>query len=359
MAWVPAPKYITKKMDTIKYKRLLILIFILAVWNKYASAQQASVTPGSVWKDTDGNFINAHGGGMLYYNNVYYWFGEIKKGKTWLVPNQNWEDYRVPAGGISCYSSTDLINWKNEGVALAPVTGNTTHDLDTGKVIERPKVIYNKKTKKFVMWMHVDANDYSYSHAGVAVSDRPAGPYQYLGSVQPNGSMSRDMTIFQDADGKVYHIFSSENNATMHICLLTDDYLSHTKTEARIFIDKSREAPAMFKHNGHYYLISSACTGWSPNPAMYATANAPLGPWIENNNPCSGKDADSTFHAQSTYILPVQGKKDAFIFMADKWNKTNLEDSRYIWLPLIFREGKPVIPWFDRWNLRFFIINSK
>jgi hypothetical protein len=75
-------------------------------------------------------------------------FGEIKKGKTWLVPGQSWECYRVPAGGISCYSSKDLSTWKYEGVALAPVIGDPLNDIDTSKVIERPKVIYNKTTKK-------------------------------------------------------------------------------------------------------------------------------------------------------------------------------------------------------------------
>ena len=87
------------------------------------------------WKDTDGNFINAHGAGILYHNGIYYMFGEIKKGKTWLVSDQNWECYRVPAGGISCYSSKDLSGWKFEGVALAPVVGDSTNDLDTSRVI--------------------------------------------------------------------------------------------------------------------------------------------------------------------------------------------------------------------------------
>ncbi|HEX9514028.1 MAG TPA: hypothetical protein VF939_26235 [Puia sp.] len=113
------------------------------------------------WKDTEGRPINAHGAGILFHKGVYYLFGEIKKGRTWLVPGQSWEDYRVPAGGVSCYSSSDLQHWKYEGVALSPVTGDPGHDLDTGKVVERPKVIYNDKTGKFVMWMHVDARDYS------------------------------------------------------------------------------------------------------------------------------------------------------------------------------------------------------
>ena len=292
------------------------------------------------WKDINGSFINAHGAGILNYNGTYYMFGEIKKGKTWLVPGQNWECYRVPAGGVSCYSSKDLSTWKYEGVALTAVIGDSSNDIDTGKVIERPKVIYNELTKKFVMWMHIDAKDYSFAHAGVAVSDNPAGPYKYLGSVQPNGQMSRDMTLFKDDDNKAYLIYSSENNNTMHVCLLSDDYLSPTKTWSRILIDRNREAPALFKNQGKYYLVTSACTGWSPNAATYAVASQPLGPWREYGNPCTGEGAGTTFQSQSTFVFPVKGKTDQYIFMADKWNKLDLENSKYVWLPLLIKNGK-------------------
>jgi hypothetical protein len=95
-----------------------------------------------------------------------------------------------------------LVNWKNEGIALLSNTTDSTHDLHLSKVIERPKVIYNSKTRQFVMWMHVDSETYSYSQAGVAVSNQPNGPYRYLGSVKPNGYMSRDMTLYQDDDEK-------------------------------------------------------------------------------------------------------------------------------------------------------------
>ena len=281
----------------------------------------------------------------FYHNGIYYMFGEIKKGKTWLVPNQSWEDYRVPAGGVSCYSSKDLVNWKYEGVALSPVKGDKTNDLDTGKVIERPKVIYNKHTKKFVMWMHVDANDYSYSQAGVAVSDTPAGPYKYLGSVKPNGQMARDMTLYKDDDDKAYLIYSSENNKTMQVCLLSDDYLSPTKTYSRITSAHDREAPAVFKYNSKYYLITSDCSGWSPNPATYAIADSLLGEWKQYGNPCKGPGAENTFQSQSTYVLPMPGENNTFIFMADKWNKLDLEKSGYIWLPLKMVAGRPVIEW--------------
>lgn len=325
--------------------------FIFLVCSNVSMCQQKKerkkqpVIPGDVWKDTDGKPINAHGAGILYYNGTYYMFGEIKKGKTWLVANQSWEDYRVPAGGVSCYSSKDLIKWKYEDVALSPVKADRTNDLDTSKVIERPKVIYNKRSKKFVMWMHVDANDYSHSQAGVAVSDKPSGPYTYLGSVKPNGQMARDMTLYKDDDEKAYLVYASESNKIMHVCLLSDDYLSPTKNYSRITSAHDREAPAVFKYNSKYYLITSDCTGWSPNPATYAVADSLLGEWKQYGNPCKGPGAENTFQSQSTYVLPVKDQQSTFIFMADRWNKLNLEESGYIWLTLKMVDSKPIIKW--------------
>lgn len=314
---------------------LTLFIFLAACF--HAAAQKHN-TPKE-WHDTNGNVINAHGAGVLFNKGTYYLFGEIKRGATWRVPNQNWEDYRVPAGGVSCYSSKDLKHWKYEGIALSPVKGHPENDLDTGRVIERPKVIYNEKTKKFVMWMHVDKKDYSYSQAGVAVSSDPAGPYHYLGSVKPNGQMARDMTLFKDEDGQAYLIYSSEQNNTMQVCRLSDDYLKPTKMYSRILVNRRREAPALFKSGAKYYLITSSCTGWSPNAATYAVADKVLGPWKEYGNPCKGPGANTTFEAQSAYVLQIAGGHGKFLFIADIWNKTDLEKSTYLWLPLSVYNG--------------------
>ena len=173
-----------------------------------AKAQEATtykaITPGEVWKDTDGNPINAHGGGILYHEGTYYWYGEYKKGKTILPEWATWECYRTDVTGVSCYSSQDLMNWKFEGLVLPAVKDDSSHDLHPSKVLERPKVIYNKKTGKFVMWAHVESADYSKACAGVAVSDSPTGPFTYLGSFRPNNAMARDQTVFVDDDGKAY-----------------------------------------------------------------------------------------------------------------------------------------------------------
>lgn len=298
-----------------------------------------SFKPGEKWFDSSGKIINAHGGGMLFHQGIYYWFGEHKRlnGKA--------------LDGVHCYSSKDLYNWKDEGLVL-----KVTEDLspiERGGVLERPKVIFNKSTGKFVMWFHLELKGTGYKSAlsGLAISDKVTGPYKFIDCFRPNGSMARDMTLFVDDDGTAYHFYASENNQTMHVSLLADDYLSPSGTFKRIFEGRAMEAPAICKKDGKYYLIASGCTGWDPNAARSAVANSPLGPWTELGNPCRGKDADLTFNSQSTYIQEINGD---FIFMADRWNRENLKDSRYIWLPLQFEDGRPVLEYMEAWDLSFF-----
>jgi hypothetical protein len=286
--------------------------------------------------------LNAHGAGILFYNNYFYLYGEIKEGSTWLVPNQQWECYRVPAGGISCYKSSDLINWNNHGVVLSSSFGNSTSDIDTSRVIERPKVIYNETTGKFVMWVHLDKNDYSYAHVGVAISDKPEGPFNLVNSFKPNGEDSRDMTIFKDDDGKAYLFNASENNNTMHVNELTEDYLNVKPNYNQLLINERRESPAVFKYANQYYLVTSLCSGWAPNQALYSVATSPMGPWKTISNPCVGIDSEITFGAQISYIQPLK-EKGKFLVFADTWNKTDLKNSNYIKMPLLFKNLKPFI----------------
>ncbi len=329
--------------------------------------------PGDIWLDTDGKPINAHGGGILYYDNVYYWFGEHKIagpiGNKAMV-------------GVHVYSSKDLYNWIDRGIALH-VSDDSTSDIAKGCVLERPKVIYNKKTEKFVMWFHLElkGQGYASARAGVAISDKPVGPYKYLYSFRPDagrwpenvkkedktaspknflerdfkgGQMSRDMTLFVDNDGKAYHIYTSEENHTTHISLLSADYLKPSGKYKRVFINKNMEAPALFEHNGKYYYIGSGTTGWAPNAARSAVAPSIWGAWKELGNPCLGSDSDLTFNSQSTYVLKVPGKNNAYIFMADRWRPKNPIDGRYIWLPIEFKGEKIIIRWRDEWNLNSF-----
>ena len=345
-------------------------------WNEQQKKKKA-IRSGELWYDDGGRHINAHGGGIMKYEDTYYWFGEHKDDRT--------SDAMV---GVMCYASKDLVNWRNCGVALsvtepAPNQGNgrsvrrrgatTDSDIERGCILERPKVIYNPMTKKFCMWFHLELKGQGYNAAryGVAVADRPEGPYKFLYSSRANagtwpiegspmnfdeylkrdygtGQMSRDMTLFVDDDGKAYHIFSSEENFTLHIAELTGDYLHHTGRYTRMAPGGQNEAPAIFKHDGTYWMITSGCTGWAPNEARMFSAPSIWGPWTQHPNPCRGPLAEKTFNGQSTYILPVG---DQYIFMADIWRPYHPIDARYIWLPIEFEDGKPVVRWRDEWQL--------
>ena len=308
--------------------------------------------PGMPWLDTQGHPIQAHGGGILYEEGTYYWFGENKD--TPNCPGTT----RVDVVGINCYSSRDLLNWTYEGLVLPAQPDNPGHDLHPSQVLERPKVVHNAATGKYVMWMHVDAPGYQKASTGVAISDRVTGPYTYLGSFQPNGKESRDMTVFKDSDEKAYLVHSSDWNSVTLIADLSADYLRPTGHYSRQFDhhqkNTGRESPALFNHEGRYFIITSGTTGWSPNPAEYAVSDSPHGPWTIKGNPCVGLHAETTFCSQSTFVLPVAGKRGAFIFMADRWDRHNLRDSRYVWLPLRIRNDRLILEWHDAWDLSIF-----
>jgi hypothetical protein len=350
----------------------------------------ATFRPGQVWLDNNGVAINAHGGGILFHEGVYYWFGEHK--------------IAGPAGnkaevGVHCYSSADLLRWKDEGIAL-PVSEDPQSDIAKGCILERPKVIFNRATGKFVMWFHLERKGQGYADArsGVAVADSPTGPYRYRESFRPNagiwprnldpgerraltaeeqdklsgktpgwhssslilrrdfagGQMARDMTLFVDDDQAAYHIYASEENRTLQISRLTEDYLRPAGDYVRVFPDDYNEAPAIVKLGGKYYLISSGCTGWDPNPARSAVADHIQGPWTSLGNPCQGTEDQlkTTFRSQSTHLLPIQGAPGKVIFMADRWTPGDAIDGRYVWLPLRFQDGKPVLNWLEEWTFR-------
>lgn len=359
--------------------------------------ERNSFRSGDLWLDNNGVHINAHGGGVLFHDGIYYWFGEHKiageAGNTAYV-------------GVHVYSSRDLYNWKDDGIALE-VSGDPQSPITRGCILERPKVIFNRNTGKFVMWFHLEPKDAGYngSFSGVAVADKVTGPFRFLHSFRPNagvwpknvaheakrplspedhalvnsmelpggpvpyypkhllfrrdfggGQMARDMTLFVDDDGCAYHIYASEANGTLHISRLTEDYLQPAGEFVRVFPGRFHEAPAVMKWRERYFLFSSDCSGWEPNAARLSTAENILGPWDELGNPClgSGEEMANTFNSQSTFILPVQGKADAFIFMADRWNPANAIDGRYVWLPIEFHHGLPMFRWHDEWDLSIF-----
>ena len=298
---------------------------------------------GQIWYDVDGNDIQAHGGCIIKFGNLYYWYGEHKGGPN--VPNSKVE--RVDVIGVSCYTSRDLVNWKYEGLALEADKSDPESPLHPSKVLERPKVLYNEKTDKYVMWFHSDRADYQFARVGVAISDNPKGPFVFLRDFTPNKQDSRDMTVYKDKDGVAYLFHSANRNKTMNVARLTEDYTNVDGLFVSVLPDQEREAPALFFYDGMYYMISSGCTSWNPNAALYAECPHLMGKWKLIDNPLEGKDARITFYGQSAYIFEAEG---AFYLMLDHWKPDSLRYSGYSILPIKVNPDKTLtVPWQDEW----------
>lgn len=297
---------------------------------------------GQMWQDISGRDIQAHGGCIIQYGGTWYWYGENKGAGN--CPGTR----RVDVIGISCYSSPDLVNWKYEGLALKAEPNDPESPMHPSKVAERPKVLYNECTGKFVMWLHLDDAKYIFAGIGVAVADRPEGPFTLLAVKQPNRQDSRDMTLFKDRDGAAYLVHSKDWNKTMNIARLTADYTDLDGMYVSVLQDQEREAPALCYAEGSYYMITSGCTGWTPNAALYAVCPYPLGKWKLIDNPCVGPNARRTFLGQSTYIFEADGR---LYLMLDHWLPDDLRNSGYSILPITFDKGGDMtVTWQDEWN---------
>ncbi|MGW2045777.1 RICIN domain-containing protein [Streptomyces sp. NPDC001858] len=303
-----------------------LLALCLALVGALATAGPAHAAPvtianGTQFTDTSGSPVHAHGGGLLKVGSYYYWFGE----------NRNADNtFRY----VDAYRSTDLKNWEFRNHVL---TQSSDSELAVAN-IERPKVMYNASTGKFVMWMHKEnGTDYSEARAAVAVSDTIDGNYTWQGSFQPLGQyMSRDITVFVDTDGAGYMVSAARENYDLQIYRLTDDYTGIASLVADPWHGGHREAPALFKRNGVYFMLTSGATGWSPNQQQYATATSLAGPWSAMTN----VGDSTTYGSQTAYVLPVQGTSGTtYLYLGDRWGNSfggTVNDSRYVWLPLTF-----------------------
>lgn len=384
-----------------KYRRIFsyfFLLFLLFTTITTRARNTFDGVTGGVWLDTDGKAIQAHGGQVQKIGDKWWWIGENRDG------NRN----------ICLYSSDDLYNWKNEGYAMRTVQSRDQLDNDayftalyghltsaqkdevfkgiqSNKVIERPKLMYNKKTGKYILWFHADDSNYAAAAAGVAISNTITGPYTFIKRSrlhqlpdneysQPNEwyeesgnrGFARDMNLFVDDDGTAYIIYSSEENRTIFISRLNDEYtdLDVSQTPVglakngvdfiRLFPGAQREAPAMFKYESKYYLMTSGATGWDPNQARYWAADEIFGEWKDMGDPCVNEPnipypANLTFRTQSTNFIPVDPINGKFIYMGDRWNSSNLKDSRYVWLPVIISPtGGITLRSMGTWNLSTF-----
>lgn len=295
---------------------------------------------GEPWLDTDGNVIHAHGGHMLHHDGWWYWYGENRIGNNY----------------VSCYRTKDFKSFEFRGNIITTETPTEGYRVQTDlslagknadgmihKVnLERPKVLWCERTKKFVLWCHYENGvDYHDARCAVASSDYPDHGFVYHGSFNPFGDMARDCTLFMDG-GDAYFAAASRDNRDLHVWKLTKDFMSVSKLVNNLFQNESREAPAFFKKDGRYYLLTSYCTGWAPNQGKWSSSDSIDGEWEINEK----FGDETTFRSQPAFVLEKDGK---FIYFADRWGGNgHYNDSTYVVLEIKFREdGSPYIEYSD------------
>lgn len=336
--------------------------------------------PGRIWLDTDGKRIQAHGGSLMLWNGRYYWYGENKEKTDGKNGIWHW--------GVRCYSSSDLYNWKDEGIIIPPEPDDPDSSLHPSACMDRPHILYNERTKKFVCWLKIMNRDQTQSET-VLTADSLLGPYTKVREgLRPLGMSAGDFDLAAAEDGKAYYYFERVHSET--ICAdLTEDYTDVTGYYSTHFPRSGpphvREATAHFKRKGKHYLITSGTTGYLPNPSEAAIADTWHGPYTVLGNPHPGDESLTSFHSQISSVFKVPGKKDLYIACADRWlpqamdkqypvyremfecifsgrekefdfsrmgaevvQNTSIAD--YVWLPIRFEGDMPVIDWMDCWR---------
>ncbi len=363
--------------------------------------QRREFTPGQPWLDTSGNRIQAHGGSVLYWQGAYYWYGENKEKTDGKSDIWHW--------GVRCYRSTDLYNWQDCGIIIPPEPENERSSLHPAACMDRPHILYNEQTKKFVCWLKIMNRDGTQTET-VLTADELLGPYTKVREgLRPLGMSAGDFDLAKAPDGKAYYFFERVHSETI-IADLTPDYTDVTGYYSTHFPHKCppyvREATAHFVRNFKHYLITSGTSGYFPNPSQVAVADTWHGPYTVLGDP-HNDPSHTSFHSQISSVFKVQGKKDLYIAVADRWLprqtflnyedyadcfeamfdpnsgkavdwsraeektaahnratgehvifspacKDNTSIADYVWLPLHFENDRVTIEWRDHWSLEEF-----
>lgn len=336
--------------------------------------------PGEVWLDTDGKRIHAHGGSVMFIDGTYYWYGENKE---FTKP-----DNGIWHWGVRCYKSSDLYNWEDCGLIIPPEPDDINSSLHPSACMDRPHIIFNEKTQKYVCWLKIMRRG-GVQDETVLIADNILGPYTKVKEgLRPLEMSAGDFDLSVAPDGKAYYYFEKVHSEL--ICAeLTDDYTDVTGVYSshfpKPFPPYVREAPAHFERNGKHYLITSGTTGYLPNASEVAVSDNWHGPFKVLGNPHPNDKTKTSYHSQISSVFKVEGKKDLYIACADRWLPNEMhfeydyyakvfeqmfnpelpnpdwstlvwpvEDTSvadYVWLPIKFDGDIPQIDWHDEWKI--------
>ncbi|MEO6092809.1 MAG: family 43 glycosylhydrolase [Novosphingobium sp.] len=354
---------------------------------------RSAFTPGEVWLDTKGEPIQVRGSSIIQVGDTFYWYGENKERTTGKDKIWHW--------GMRAYSSKDLYNWTDLGTFIPPQPNDPASPLHPFQFVDRPHILFNQATGKFVCWIKLLADQYQ--TRTVLVADSITGPYTIVRSgIRPLGMGAGDFDLVASPDDHKAYMFFERVHTEMIVADLTDDYTGFTGYYSthlpRPGPPETREGLAYFRRGSKHYIASSGTTGYFPNPSEVAMAETYHGPWTTLGGLDRGDRTETSFNSQISSVFKHPGKKDLYIAIADRWNGplsgpefdsgelsrklrkafadrfiTNHMDAedermmqryggldvntslgRHVWLPIRFDGDRPYLEWRREWSLSEF-----
>ena len=267
--------------------------------------------------DTEGKRIQAHGGSIWYdkKEKVFYFYGENKE----FTDGKN----GIWTWGVRAYRSKDFYNWEDCGLIVLPEPEDRTSSLNPyTAMLDRPHILFNEKTGKFVCWCKIMNYDQTQTEL-VLTSDSFLGPYTVVRDhLRPLGMDAGDFDLAIGEDGKGYYLFEKVHTETI-IAELTDDYTDvngkYSSHFPHPYPPYVREATAHFFYKNRHYLLTSGTTGYYPNPSEVAVSDNWHGPYTVLGDPCPEDRSQTSYHSQVSSVFRFPGKKNLYVAVADRW----------------------------------------
>lgn len=245
----------------------------------------------------------------------------------WVYPtlSDRWEDEYDPAADffdgykkqtyLDCFSSKDLVHWtKHERII-------DTAEVKWVKYAMWAPGIIEKDGKYYLFFSGNDVHEGEIGGIGVAVADRPEGPFKDLlgrpliGEIV-NGAQPIDQFVFKDTDGQHYMYYGGWGHCNM--VKLSDDFTAIVPMPdgtmyKEVTPENYVEGPVMFIRDGRYYFMWSE-GGWTgPTYSVaYAVADSPFGPF-ERRAKILEQDAGVATGAGHHSVIQIPSTDDWYI----------------------------------------------
>ena len=322
-------------------------------------AQALNIKNDSFWNTKDGHPIYSQGGGIFSFadpltgQKKYYWYGVHYLQADVYRSDPSIKQIGSSFQSVTCYSSTDLVNWTFEGDVL-----NKEQLSQSGKIgwVGRLGIAYIKAVNKYALLAQ---------HNGrvlVAVSDSPTGPFVWYQEINMQAMIGTtntgDQTVFTDEDtGRSYLIYSygrGRNKIYVSEIGFADGKIGLLDC-TQVYKGESREGNCMFKYHNRYYMCASNIYGWNASFAYYLVADNIRGPYKPANemlvmNGCADDFAHVT---QTGFFVTIKGSaQETVVYCGDRWANFAGNGLGYNqWCPLSFNDKVPYFNSLSSWYL--------